>query len=169
MCLFIGMMMGKYYFKLSEIGMKSKIVLAITSFVWFFCMARWICTEGFVFDTRKLLGTVINPPGISLILYAFGIMMSIYLGDKVLMQESSNSINYILAGIAWIGRQTLYIFLYHKLFLDYFLNRYFRELPFVIKIPVYYMVILMGSIGIGYLYGYFKKFIILSYQFKREK
>ncbi len=48
---------------------------------------------------------------------------------------------------------------------DIFLNRYFSGLHFVIKVPVYYVIMLMGPIGIRY----FKKLIILSYQFKRKK
>lgn len=74
-----------------------------------------------------------------------------------------------MTDFAWIGRQTLYIFLYHTLILDYLLNRYFSELNRTIKIPLYYLTMVFGSIGMGYLHRYLRKLIVSGYTFVKEE
>ncbi len=166
---FIGMLMGKYVGVMSEMKVRNCFILAVVLLLCALLMGYAIGTKGLFLDVRKMLGIGKNPSGFTLILYAFLIMVCICLWDKGISCLVSDKMNYFIDGFAWIGRQTLYIFLYHRLFLDYFLNSYFSELTRIIKIPLYYLTMLFGSIGMGYLHKYLRKLLVSSYTYAKEK
>lgn len=169
MCLYLGMLTGKYNGRISVMKAKNCLIGAGISALCVLFMAHTLVAKGFILDKGEWLGSADNPPGLSLILYAFAVMICICLWDKAVSNMASARTDYLIACLAWVGRETLYIFLYHKLFLDFFLNRYFTELNRMIKIPLYYLIMVLGSIGMGYLYRYLRKLIVTSYTFVKEK
>lgn len=90
----------------------------------FICMI-WLVVYRFRLDCiiKEPFGEGLNPPGVTLMLYGGCIVIA--LQYIFLYIESSKSI--VLKGIydnlSFIGNYSLYIFLYHKVILDYFLIR----------------------------------------------
>lgn len=61
----------------------------------------------------------VNPPDVTLFFYAFCILLFVFFVSKLLEKRSVRN---IFIPFTYIGTHTLYIFLYHKLFLDYVLS-----------------------------------------------
>lgn len=78
-CLYVGMIFGKYYNRIIAWLNKYTICvgfifsLAITILSW-----RLLCVKGFIFDSYGILGEGINPPGWHLIVYSVSVMMTIF-------------------------------------------------------------------------------------------
>lgn len=90
----------------------------------------------------KLLGEGINPPGISLMVYAI-LMLFFSCGLYNLLSKSSK-VSICFKIVDYVGRHTLYIFLYHRFFLDYILPSYFTIDALWIKRIVYFTVMIIA-------------------------
>lgn len=99
----------------------------------------------FAIHGYALLGRGFNPPGISFCLYGFGIVWLLFSLFSLMEDLRSRFAHRILEAIAWLGRYSLYIFLYHLLLLNYFLPhlgidslkiRIVVYLPVVIGVPI---------------------------------
>ncbi len=161
-CLYIGMLIGKYYQSIKKTIMKINPVIVwivfttLSILVW-----RMICKYGYILDRNNIFGAGINPPGICLMTYAFCIMIAIYAFVQFIESLRYKWIYKIIKLVCYIGSQTLYIFLYHRLFIDYVLYKYLSETDRIAKICIYYVVMIGGSILIGvglrYMWTYTKK------------
>lgn len=168
--LYLGMLGGKYAGNMSKMRTKQSLVLTAFSTLCILYIEYMIAVKGLILDRWKLLGKVdANPTGVSVILYAFIVLMCVRLWNQAISSLQLKVVNDLMTDFAWIGRQTLYIFLYHTLILDYLLNRYFSELNRTIKIPLYYLTMVFGSIGMGYLHRYLRKLIVSGYTFVKEE
>lgn len=95
-------------------------------------------------------GDGFNPPSITLITMALFVLCFCF-GMFNLLQYfklTKYIVNFISAG----GRHTLYIFIYHKLFLDYFLCPYVQIENKILRRIIYMTVIIIGPILIEYLF-----------------
>ena len=161
------MLIGKYMHSTDDRRCSPYIIFGV-SFIVMCILFYFLYTEGFIFDYYNLLGSTINPPGITLLVTAVLVFFSVYGGDRIAVGANSRILNNMVKLITYIGQHTLYIFLYHRLFLDYFLNVFFTELNIWIKVPFYYLSMICGSLVIEMTCGFCKKFIIQSYLYKTE-
>lgn len=118
----LGEMSAHYGLPLQK---KRNIVKAIMAVGAVFICMIWLVVYRFRLDCiiKEPFGEGLNPPGVTLMLYGGCIVIA--LQYIFLYIESSKSI--VLKGIydnlSFIGNYSLYIFLYHKVILDYFLIR----------------------------------------------
>lgn len=164
-CLYIGMMVGEYFYEHTPKQWKQRILLMLagsTTIIMFVL----IYTKGFVLDKYALLGSVINPPGITILFYAVTVLSFVRILDVFVSETGWKIPNQIVTVMQYIGKHTLYIFLYHRLFWDYFLNRFCSRLPVGVKIPVYFGVMISGAVIIEKIFGVCKTIIIKSYLYR---
>ena len=166
MILYMGMLIGKYYSSIEKINILNKrkiFIAALPLMSVIFCLALML-------DSNKFLGSVKNPPGLTLLLYALIVMIFIYFLDKLIIASGKNILYKIESLAAYLGKHTLYIFLYHMLFLS-FANKYILSggtLWIWIKIPAYYLTMILGSMLIEKVVKFCQKFIVESYLYRKE-
>lgn len=114
--LYLGMMFGKYYSKLkfNKVGsiIAFTICLLLTILWW-----NFISVDMLKLDSYLPFGGGFNPPGVSLGLYAILIASTVLTLEQVLGYLESPLI--VFRKISTLGKHTLYIFLYHHLFIDF--------------------------------------------------
>lgn len=165
-CLYVGMIFGKYYNKI--IAWLNKYIicvgfifsLAITILSW-----RLLCIKGFIFDSYGILGEGINPPGWHLLVYSLSVMMTIFFGEKLF--GSLGIIEWIMKGFEFIGRHTLYIFLYHKLFLGVLggIINHINISNKIMEVIFYYFPMIGGSLIIEVICKKARNYITNSYKY----
>ena len=166
--LYMGMLIGKYYSSIEKINILNKrkiFIAALPLMSVIFCLALML-------DSNKFLGSVKNPPGLTLLLYALIVMIFIYFLDKLIIASGKNILYKIESLAAYLGNHTLYIFLYHMMFLIYG-RKFFLSLSTLwiwtwIKIPAYYLTMILGSMLIEKVVKFCQKFIVESYLYRKE-
>ena len=103
----------------------------------------------------------VNPPGITLRVYSFAVVLFLCAGGCFLILWNKKGMNRILQLMQYIGRYTLYIFLYHTLILDTFLPRltFLDHMPGVLKTLVYMAGMLFIPIAGKVLYDRLKRIL----------
>lgn len=134
-----------------KIGGVFAILLSATV-VWYL----FICRNQFKLDHYFPLGTGFNPPSISLIIYAFLMAGTCMTAVSFFEHLNIKIVDNIIKSLGYFGVHTLFIFLYHKLFLDYFLFPYCNNLHPIIKVPLFYFTMIAGPIGIEKIYKWIK-------------
>lgn len=170
--MYLGMLFGKYYKHIVTMKRVIRIILFVFSILGTISMVIILVHNGYVFDRISILGTTINPPGITLIVYALLVMISIFFIDNLVPIERIAVLDKIYHMFSWIGENTLYIFLYHLLFakvLNYILRDYIDDIPTLIRIIILYGGMILGSILMGYLCKTLKKLLINSYTFSSKE
>ena len=165
--LYVGMLCGKYYEYTTKLGTVCKWVLALITFALTIIYVNAIWENGLIFDNYSLLGTSVNPPGITLTIYALLIMLLIYFWVDILFKDRSMVFAKARAFMAWVGQNTLSIFLYHFLFLEIAKKCFGAGNDIwgkTWRIMVYYIGMILGSIIIGKIFRQIKKIIIKSYR-----
>lgn len=166
--LYMGMLLAKYLFNKKfpiKILIPCTIVFLAATIAWW----RFICVNQLQIDSKIPFGNGFNPPSISFALYSVLMALTIFfLGS--LLSEYADGIPYkVFSHFGVIGRHTLYIFLYHRFFLDF-------VIPFVrfitgtiienmwIKRLVYFIVMIAGSILLEVLFEKVHVFVVNSYK-----
>lgn len=156
---FLGMLVAKHGW-LNEISpAKSSIMFIVFGMIWFWFW-RFVCRHGLILEKYVPFGDGFNPPGITFIIFAFCMLFMTFGIFTLLEQTRCLSWMSLLAG--WIGKHTLYVFLYHKLILDFFLLKFLSELTdFNIWLArfVFFFFMIMGSIVIEVSINFIQKFI----------
>lgn len=161
------MLFGKHFNRISLTPPSTIIafcVMLITSVAW----GAFIAENQFQLDSHLSLffGSGGNPPSISLIVYTILITSSIYLLDRILRNIAC--IRIVYANVVKLGQHTLYIFLYHVLFLHYL----WPFLPYELRLSIYnsfwgvllfYCFMIAGSLIIEYALETIHAFIIQAY------
>lgn len=97
------------------------------------------CEDFYILDRVLLFGDEwINPPGITLICYSLVVILWCFSVGSICEKENLY-LRRALLFFKIIGENSLYIFLYHRLILDYFLNPYVFIENIWIKRSVYLM------------------------------
>lgn len=148
---YLGMLISKHdVFK--NMTLKKSVVLSVAGSILWFVWWRFECYDQFALDSKLPFGEGINPPGITLIVMAV-IVLVLACGIFSLL-EFSKYLSWITGFASWIGKHSLYIFLYHRLFLDHVIIRYFTTENIWLLRIVYLGVMIFGSILLQYLlYG----------------
>lgn len=149
--LYIGMMFGKYCDRIS-LQKVSVIVLFAVSLIVTMLWWNFISVDKLRIDVRVPFGAGFNPPSISLGIYAILVACTIYLFEKLLI--NSDKLLMLFAKISILGKHTLYVFLYHRLFLDYI----FPQIPMITAIEniwfkriIYFVGMVGGSMIIEFI------------------
>ncbi len=162
--LYIGMLCGKYYPQKINNLVFSLVALGISLFMtitwWFF-----ITKDKFHVDSLLPFGDGIQPPSISLVIYAILMGCTIFFLEKVL---SIIGLKQPLALMAYLGRHTLYIFLYHRAFIDFFFPSFFARTGIAISNiwllrALYFGAMFLGPLIIEKVLGIIHEAIILAY------
>lgn len=107
-------------------------------------------------DMKIPFGAGVNPPSISLSLLACGMLLCCAGLFQLLEQWKGTS--WIVTALNWLGSHTLYIFLYHRLFLDYFLSKLITKgwNIWIYRI-VFYSIMILGPIAIETVIRFLRK------------
>ena len=147
---YIGMLFAKYYNIFNPSKAKSFFLFLI------FLISTIICGFFIAFDKLNIdkslpFGDGVNPPSISLILYAILILLMVFFGEKLIINIKNNVVTNFLKKISFFGRHTLYIFLYHIIIRD-ILNKFMGTYDNIwLKRIVYFTLMIVGSLIIEYL------------------
>lgn len=142
---YIGMLIMKYNFFDDKSIMKSSfftIVFGGGWFVWWFFI---ICYDRKMIDGLFPFGEGINPPSICLMISAI-CMLGFLFGLFTLLQRFWLT-EWIVSVMAVIGKYTLYVFLYHRFFLDFLLTKYVILNNIWMVRVIYLSVMIIGSIA----------------------
>ena len=168
--LYIGMWFAKYYER-KQLSKKQSIALLVVSFI-FTAICAWIlAVDGFSYDKYLPLGSSLNPPGVSLIVYAIFVFLFCYSLGTVMNFYENSVLAKVYNKISLLGRHTLYIFLYHRLFLDeifpFFKENGISIHPRFLKRALYFPLIIAGCIAIEHVLAFLERKITLCYKQER--
>ncbi len=161
LCMYIGMLVGMYYVKIKNMSKFKRNILGFVSAISMIVIMYFIITKGFFMDKPALLGTDINPPGVTLLLFAVTILLTLCLWNVGV------GTGMLFWPLEYIGKHTLYIFLYHILLMT-ILKRYVDISSSWIKIPLYYVTMIVVPICIEMLFGTMQKIIVKGYLYRKE-
>lgn len=138
--LLIGMIIGKYCNNKEKVDNRLKYGMLLVSVILTIAWAGFISLDQFKLDSFFSLNDALNPPSVSLSVYALLLTCTFYLSDKIMTGK-------LITTLAFIGRHTMYIFLYHVFFIK-LLDTYFSALYLStwIKGLIYLFGIIAGSI-----------------------
>ena len=162
--LYLGMIVGAYKDFLPK---KRNLLLAIVFFVLVVLWWRFECKNNFAIDRKIPFGGGFNPPSVSSITMA--LLISGFVYNFVTFFKEKKIIGKLCIMCAFLGTHTLYIFLYHRFFLDYILCRYNLFCGNIwLKRFAYFSMMIFGSILIGLIVKNFKK-VIYEYKIELER
>ncbi len=127
-------------------SLKSAVPASIASIVVYGGVLAFLLKDRLAFD-ESLFGWAlrVNPPGITMIGYTLAFLFLIFSLCSLGALLNHPAVNGALRVLSWLGRYTLYIYLYHTIILDYLLPRLtFLSEPSFLKTAVY----LAGMIGL---------------------
>ena len=157
--LYVGMWGGKHIKKLTITNMHAIVLFPISMaamLLWWYFVANDQCQ----LDTYFPFGVGVNPPGVSLMINATFVSLTVFLLEEILRRSKGKIANKIFHSIAYFGQHTLYIFLYHRLFLDYIIphleNKGLRVDNIWGRRIEYFVIMIGGSILIEYLVSQLK-------------
>ena len=118
----LGEMSAHYGLPLQKKRNVVKTVMAVGAVI--ICMI-WLGLYRFKLDNiiKKPFGEGVNPPGVTLMLYGGCIVIALQYIFSYIEISKSIVLRVIYDNLSFIGNYSLYIFLYHKVVLDYFLIR----------------------------------------------
>lgn len=143
---YLGMLAMKYQIfekRSLDISVRFTLVYGLLWIIWWYYI---MCPYRTYVDALFPFGSGFNPPGICFMVS--GILMLCFLFGVFTLLQNYKVTKPIVNIFAFIGKYTLYIFLYHKLFLDYILP-VFRIDNLWIKRVIYLGVMIAGSILIN--------------------
>lgn len=161
---YIGMLICKYF---KKIVFKKKT--ACFCFIFFLALliacACFIVKDGFGIETYLPFDKGVNPPGLCLIIYSVSITLSFLFFDKIPKRKENAFLDRIVTGLSFVGRHTLYIFLYHKLFQDFVLRVFFIYVPVGENLRgiLYPVVMLLAPLLLEYVFKRAQHFIETCY------
>ena len=123
---YFGMLVVRHEWLKDTTYYKSIIALLVSGVLWFLVW-RYTCVNGLVLEHYVPFGNGFNPPGITFMLFGFCMLFVAY--GMFTLLERTKYISKLTLHLCGLGKHTLYIFLYHRLILDYFLWRYMTDLP----------------------------------------
>ncbi|MCR4933499.1 MAG: acyltransferase [Lachnospiraceae bacterium] len=171
--LYLGMWFGKYCNRISVNSIIAGILSAIScgcAIAWFY----FISHDFFKIDAKIPFGYGLNPPSISLGLYAILVAATLYFLELFLKRFSNGLPQKLMDKIAFIGKHTLYIFLYHCFFLNIVFPRVSAMTEMVIgnwwiKRIVYFTCMIAGSMLIEFILERIHNIVFVAYKSQKER
>ena len=144
---YLGMMFEKY-----KIFEKTNLVKCLVSMniggTFYICCWNFACNNGLALDGLIKNFGGFNPPGITLMILSISMIFFCYGAFNLL--DRIKQLSFVVRFLSWLGSHTLYIFLFHALWLIYFLRPYVVISNVYIKFIVYFVVMIAGSMFIEY-------------------
>lgn len=153
---YVGMLVMKHGW-LERITIAKSMVSLLASGGFLFLLWRYTCAHGLVLDSYVPFGGGKNPPSITFM--TFGLCMLFIAYGMFTLLERIPYTSKVALRICDLGRHSLYIFLYHRLILDYYLWRHMADLPgqnIWLARAVYFLLMIAGAIFIEVCIGYMK-------------
>lgn len=155
---FWGMLFGSFDIKFSSI--KYEIINSIISVIAVGGWYKFLLSNQFQIDAYFPLGDGFNPPSISLIVYGIFFVWVFYSLFSLAQECKVKAMREFMQILNWLGKYSLYIFLYHRLILNYFLVKINVENN-VIKAVIYLFVMVFVPIAGKILFEYIKRLFLL--------
>ena len=143
------------------------MITGVVAFIFLISVQYLIIVYDDIFEKDVILGSGLNPPDVVMIAYAFIAMTVIFYYDRLTSTLNNKLLNGFSSILSYVGKHTLYIFLYHLLFVS-ILGRFISDWNVCLKIPIYYFVLIGGSIAIEMIMKKLKKYFKDSYSYRRE-
>ena len=106
---------------------------------------RFECFNRFSIDSKLPFGAGFNPPSISSITMAFLVYMMVFYFTKI-FEECKDTVR-MISIMSFLGKNTLYIFLYHRFILDFILQPYVPPIKNIWIMRIFYFAcMIFGSI-----------------------
>ena len=158
--LYLGMVISAHRDFFENMHRRWLVVLMCFSLALALMIWQTVNTHGYVLDEKLPLGSSVNPPGIMLMAYAISILTVIYCVVKLIEGSKVLILSKLIDGLDFFGRHTLYIFLYHRLFLDYFI----KNVDNVVANWLFYFGIMIGgSLLLEFVIKKIEKFVLYCY------
>lgn len=159
---YFGMLLKKYNV-FENNSRKCLLIMFLISSAAYIGWWRVMCVYRQQIDSKFHLGKGINPPSVSLMLLAIFMLIICYSFFNLCTLNKTTS--YITKAMSWLGTHTLYIFLYHKLWMDYILSVYVKTSNIFVRVLIYFIFMIFVSILLEYIITFIKnKFqLILNY------
>lgn len=147
--LYIGMLFGKHLNQLKFQRFSFAAIVFLFIIIVTIAWANYFARNPFQLDSHftGLFGYGLNPPSISLIIYAILVTLTVRMLDIIahFIPIASKTVS----KVALLGKHTLYIFLYHRIFLDFFIPRMSYRTRLVISniwfLRLFYFVCMIGG------------------------
>lgn len=152
---YLGMIFKKHGV-FDKVSLQKSLVFSITFIVAYYIWWRFMCINCFELDASLPFGNGGNPPSISILILAV-IVLCLAFGIFTLSERNKYTA-FISDIVAWIGKHTLYIFLYHMFWRIFVLEQYTFE-NINLKRIVYLSVMIFGPIFIEYIIIFIKKIL----------
>ncbi len=156
---YLEMLLAKHYDTWGRYNIIKSIIISVVLACAWWCFE---CRDYFHIDSLIPFGAGFNPPSITSITMSIIMIFASY-GIFTTLEQCRYT-RFITAFISWLGKYTLYIFLYHRLFLDYILTKFeFQSIQ--IKRLIYFGAMIGGSIFIAQMIKLAKGFccIVIDY------
>jgi len=147
--------MAEYYqYACKYIQREVTLCLLITVYIaWLY----FACTNRYAIDLLVPFGGGFNLPSITSCTMGMILITLLCCATSVAEKVTNSMIDKGLGMMNLIGKQSLWIFLYHRLFLDYILIPYVGMSIGVAKTIVYFMVMVGGSVLLNFSWQKIKK------------
>lgn len=163
---FFGMIVIRHGWLENTTLIKSALALVVPGALWF-VVWRYACSNGLRLDSFVPFGDGFNPPSITFM--TLGLCMLFMTFGMFTLLEQMKYIKKAALFVCGIGRHSMYIFLYHRLILDYFLRKYVTNLldiNILLAWIVFFTMMIAGSVLIEISIGYIQKSI--KWMFSRK-
>lgn len=165
---YIGMLISKHDI-LNDMSFKRMAILSVIGGILWISWWRFECVNKLTFDSQLPFGAGFNPPSISF--GTFGLITLLLSCGIFSLFENFKYTKWISNCFSWIGKHSLYIFLYHRFFLDFVICKIVVTNNLFIMRILYFSIMILGSIFIEYLILWIKMFLFeketnLNYQNK---
>lgn len=120
-------------------------------------------------DVYCHIGRALNPPGICFGLYAILVSITLFLLGNLLDRiPAGNVFRRVYGFMTFLGRHTLYIFLYHRLFIDFIFGWLFTVTGIAIgniwlKRLLYFTGMIGGSLAIEFAFKWLHGIVVRAY------
>ena len=165
--LYIGMWFGKHYNKI-KLNVIASVLLSIVFLSGTIGWWLFISYDKCHIDSYLPWIYAFNPPSFSFCFYGILITATLFCIDSLISKFPNSFIWKPINVLAFIGKHTLYIFLFHRFFLDIVFPRYIPVLTQFhigwIKTLCYFSGMILGSLLIELLVEKAYKFISNSYK-----
>ena len=163
---YLGMLFSKHDI-FRNLTLKKSVIITVSSLV--LCIFWWSFAfyHRLALDAKLPFGNGVNPPSLTLGLMAV-IMLFLSYGMFSLFQFTKY-LNWITSFCSWIGKHTLYIFLFHRFFLDHIIHRFLATENIWLKRVLYFSIMIMGSILIEYAFHWLKKAFVGQHSLKNSE
>lgn len=167
------MWFAKYYNRIS-LKLKSSAIVFSIGFVATTGWSLFVSENRCKLDRIFPFGEGLNPPGVSLGLHAVLIAVTIYAFDQLVNNINNEKLFKLYEKAAFLGKHTLYIYLYHRLFLDFIFPLLRGTTGIVIdnmwvKRVVYFPVIIICPIFMGKLFAAINRIISQGSKIQKKK